>query len=270
MAKLIDFDKKYMAFAAKSLKSFSDLKEDELEKALNDTVSKWVTTDDAELGGRTPDEYFAAMAPRELADNLAAYCAASMNVPEPLYRRIAGTAECAEHLVGIARNRNLSEKARGTALRLLIDMEADGLSALAADILSEGGALEDEAADWLKGAGDDVVEPLFERYEAADEGAREAILDVLCAHPGIQRTAELLKERLLSDHERRALHASYAARLGDESLLAPLFRLCKMSDLTYFDYMEIRNAIEALGGEPGAERQFYGDPDFERLREEPE
>jgi hypothetical protein len=270
MAKLIDFDKKYMSFASKYVKDMANLSEDELEKALNDTVSKWLKEGDAELGGRTPDEYFAKMSPQELADNLAAYGEGGMNVPEPLYRRISGTAECAGPLAEIARNRALGEKTRGTALRLLIDMNAEGLETLAADMLLEGGELSDEAADWLKGAGYGVVGPLLSRYDAADEEVREAILDVLCAYPGVERTVKILSERLLSDHERRALHASYAARLGDESLLGPLKALCGMSDLTYFDYMEIRNAIEALGGEPGAERQFYGDPDFERLRAEPE
>lgn len=270
MAKLIDFDKKYRTFVTGSIRDLSDLKEDELEKTLNDTVRKWLDAPDAELGGRTPDEYFAEMTPEELVNGLAAYGAGGMRVPEPLYRRIAETRECAGPLFEMARDREKGEEARGTALRLLIDMEAEGLAALAVDMLIEGGAPSEEAADWLKGAGREVVEPLLARYGDADENAREAILDALCAHPGVERTAEILAERLISNHEKRALHASYAARLGDEALLQPLMALYGMSDLTYFDYMEVRNAIEALGGEPGEERQFYGDPDFERLREEPD
>ena len=270
MAKLIDFDKKYMAFAAGSLKEMANLKEDELEGALNDSVNRWLAAKDADLDGKTPDEYFADHSPEALTENLLAYCEADMRPPEPLYRRISKTRECAAPLFAIAGNRKLSGKARGTAFRLLVDMEADGLTNLAADMLLAEGEFSDEAAEWLKAAGYGVVEPLLLRYETADENAREAILDVLCAYPGVGRTAELLAERLLSGHEKRALHASYAARLGDEALLRPLEALAGLSDLTYYDYLEIRNAIEALGGDPGAERQFYGDPDFERLREEPE
>lgn len=270
MAKLIDFDKKYMAFAAGSLKDLANLKEDELEGALNDSVSRWLATKDADLNGKTPDEYFADLSPGALTNNLLAYCEAGMRPPEPLYRRIAKTRECVPPLLEIAGKRTLSGKARGTAFRLLIDMEADDLTDLAADMLLGEGELANEAADWLKAAGYGAVEPLLIRYEAADEDAQEAILDVLCAYPGVGRTAEILAERLLSRHEKRALHASYAARLGDEALLPPLEALARLSDLTYYDYLEIRNAIEALGGDPGAERQFYGDPDFERLREEPE
>lgn len=267
MAKLIDFDKKYMTFVAKSVKDLAELKDEELENALNDTVKKWLSTADEDLGGKTPDEYFADLSADELVVNLIAYGDGGMNVPEPLYRRIAETTACAERLISVVRNRNYPEITRGTALRLLVDMNAEGLNALLMDMLLAGGAFSDEAADLLKNAGYEIVEPLLARYDEAGEEAREAILDVLCAYPGIPKTSALLSEHLLSKHEKRALHATYAARLGDESLLAPLLMLYRMSDLSYFDYLEIRNAIEALGGDPGEERQFYGDADFERMRE---
>lgn len=266
MAKLIDFDRKYMAFAAKALKETDSLKDEELENVLNDSVTRWLKTSDADLDGKTPDTYFTDMTPEELAKGLTAYAESGINVPEPLYRQIAKTPACAPQLTEIARNRDLTEQTRGTALRLLCDMEADGLLALNADMLLAGGELSDAAADWLKSAGYAVVEALNARYDAADQDAREAILDVLCTYPGVVTTAKRLTQRLLLDHEKRALHASYAARLGDAALLEPLKKLYNLSDLTYYDYMEIRNAIEAIGGDPGPERQFYGDPDYERLR----
>ena len=37
-------------------------------------------------------------------------------------------------------------------------------------------------------------------------------------------------------------------------------------DLTYFDYLALRDAVESLGGDAGEERTFYGDPDYEALR----
>lgn len=267
MKKLIDFDKKYMAFVARALKDMPALEEEAIEGTLNDLAARWLATRDAELGDRTPDEYFAKMAAPELMENLVGYGEAGMNVPEPLYRRISETDSCVEALARIARNRNLRADTRCTALRLLLDQNADGIFELAVDMLLEG---VEEASDWLKGAGYRVVEPLIAHYHSAEDARREAILDVLCAYPGVPRTAEILADALIVRHEKRALFASFAARLGDEALLKPLKALEKMSDLTYFDYLEIQNAIEALGGEPGPERQFYGDPDFEQLRAEPE
>lgn len=48
--------------------------------------------------------------------------------------------------------------------------------------------------------------------------------------------------------------------------MGPLRAALSLSDLTYFEYLEIRNDIEALGEEVEGEREFYGDPDYEYLR----
>ena len=42
--------------------------------------------------------------------------------------------------------------------------------------------------------------------------------------------------------------------------------MIQLSDIGYVDYIELRNAIESLGGDPGEERTFYGDPDYEAMR----
>ena len=90
-----------------------------------------------------------------------------------------------------------------------------------------------------------------------------ALMDVLCSYPGAPGVAERLTERLYNDPEHRGYYAMQAEKLGDEALIEPLLRLSQLSDLGYYDYKEIVNSIEALGGDPGPERQFYGDPDYE-------
>ena len=42
--------------------------------------------------------------------------------------------------------------------------------------------------------------------------------------------------------------------------------MLNLFDLRYLDYIELRDAVEALGGDAGEARSFYGDPDFEALR----
>ena len=73
--------------------------------------------------------------------------------------------------------------------------------------------------------------------------------------------AERLTERLYNDPEHRGYYAMQAEKLGDEALIEPLLRLSQLSDLGYYDYKEIVNSrIEALGGDPGPERQFLRRP----------
>ncbi len=73
---------------------------------------------------------------------------------------------------------------------------------------------------------------------------------------------DMLKNR----PEQRAFAARLLGRYGDARAMEPLKALISMSDITYYEYMELRNAVEALGGEIEHEREFYGDPDYEYLR----
>ena len=53
-------------------------------------------------------------------------------------------------------------------------------------------------------------------------------------------------------------------KLGDERALKDLMAAAQDPDLSYIDYLEIRNSIERLGG-TAPERTFDGDPSFEAL-----
>ena len=53
-------------------------------------------------------------------------------------------------------------------------------------------------------------------------------------------------------------------RLGDTRALPALNQLAEAEGIRYLDYIELRSAIEALGGEAPA-REFYDDPEYEAL-----
>ena len=266
MAALIDFDKQYMLFAAGKLRGKEEIKDDELTQALNDAMREWLSAKADYLGGKTPDEYFADMDARALVDLLAEYCAAKMNVPEPLYGRISSEDACIPLLKALTTDSAVCSAARATALRLLCDMNADGLTEICVAALLSDEESAEIAAEWLKHAGYQAVDALKGHYDKANPDGKAAILDVLACYPGVDATADMLIERLYNDRDRRAMYANMAGRLGDERVLEPLKRLSQLTDMDYFDYKEIVNAIEMLGGDPGEEREFYGDPDYEALR----
>lgn len=266
MAELIDFDKQYMRFTAAKLAGKGEIKDDAVERILNDCMREWLDTKADWLGSKTPDGYFADMTPEELAELVRDYSQAGMEVPEPLYRRVAASPKCAPMLDDLARDASLREGTRATALRLRCDMGGTGLAELCSDMMLDTPVIREIAAQWLERAGYAAAGVLLARYDAAEDDAKDAILDVLCGYPGMDRVPELLRVRLMSDHEHRAMHAAMAAKLGDSELIEPLQTLSRLSEISYYDYKEIINAIDALGGDPGDERQFYGDPDYEALR----
>ena len=64
--------------------------------------------------------------------------------------------------------------------------------------------------------------------------------------------------------DRQALLAGYLGKLGDDRALPALEKAAKRDDVRYLDFIELRNAIEQLGG-TAPEREFDSDPDYEAL-----
>jgi len=266
MKSLIDFDKEYMKFAAVRLQGKTEFKDDELEQLLNDAMREWLSTPLDALGGKTPDGYFDGMSAEDMTELLARYCAAGMAVPEPLYRKMAGDALCVGALAQLMRSENANDATRATAMRLICDIDAPETDIICVEALGYDGEAVEIAADRLKSAGYHVVDMLSEVYEIAYGDKKALIMDILSCYPGVDSTADRLIERLYNDRDRRAYYAILAGKLGDERLLEPLMRLSQLTDMEYYDYKEIVNAIDALGGDPGVIREFYGDPDYEALR----
>ena len=88
---------------------------------------------------------------------------------------------------------------------------------------------------------------------------------MLCNFPGNGKTYELVMERFQREKEHIAFFASLLGKLGDERAIPALTRAMQESGINYLDYIELRNAIEALGGDAPAERDFSGDPYYESL-----
>ena len=61
-----------------------------------------------------------------------------------------------------------------------------------------------------------------------------------------------------------AILAACLGRLGDARALPALNLLAEDEGIRYLDYIELRSAIEALGGE-APRREFYGDSEYEAL-----
>ena len=72
-------------------------------------------------------------------------------------------------------------------------------------------------------------------------------------------------ERFLREEEHVALFASLLGKLGDERAIPALLDAMQNREINYLDYIEVRNAIEALGGDAPEERDFTGDPYYESL-----
>jgi hypothetical protein len=107
---------------------------------------------------------------------------------------------------------------------------------------------------------------LLERYDDAGEFGQQRILGICANFPGDDRILSYMLDKLRNRPQQRALYASFLGKLGDPRAIDAMKPFLTLTDIGYLDYIELRNAIEELGGDPGEERTFYGDPDYEAMR----
>ena len=124
--------------------------------------------------------------------------------------------------------------------------------------------LADNALDSLRDMGKEALQPMLENLNKANEAGQEALLDVLANFPGHENVYQLAVRLFEKNPNRRALFASYLAKLGDPRALPVLIAAANEENCRYMDFIELRAAIEELGGE-APEREFYDDPEYEAL-----
>ena len=88
---------------------------------------------------------------------------------------------------------------------------------------------------------------------------------MLSHFPGNEQIFKLAMRLFEERKEKRALFAGYLAKLGDDRALPALIQAAEAPDLPYLTFIEIRNAIDELGG-VCPEREYEDDPEYEALR----
>ncbi len=271
--KCIDFDKQFMAYTerwmAENMSKYENV--DAMEAEMPEVYMRWLNQPASWLDGATPGEYFVQFDDADaLVEWTLNYERQGIDVPDMLLERIVDLGEVSiAPLMKLSADKERSTQSRMMALNMLRELDSDAPLNLAIELILEHGReneLADVAAELLSGIGHEAVEPILSKMEEASEDAQITFLDVLCNFPGDERIYTYTVNMFLRRDDLRGLLASYLSKLGDERAVEPLKKVLKLSDLKYLDYIEVRNAIEALGGEVEEEREFSGDTDYEWLK----
>lgn len=273
MNRPIDLEHLFHHYVADHLHKAGELDEDAAGEMAEKLYAEWADAPCAALDGCSPRAWFARLdTPEALVETLTAYARADMEPPELLLDRFFDVgAVCAAPLEALARDGGESAALRAQALDLLNGLDEARAVRVATDAVlaaQESDAFCELAAEILAGRVDaDIADRLLDGYDAVPDFARTLILEALCNFPGDARVYERMLEMLKNRPEQRADAARLLGRYGDARAIEPLKALLDLTDIGYYEYMEVRNAVEALGGEVESEREFYGDPDYEYLRE---
>lgn len=271
--KCIDFDKAFSLYAmqwfrdhGKEYKNY-----DAMEAAMPDVYARFLDTPADFLAGAKPGEYFNAWDDAKvLIDWMEDYYKQRVPVPDMLLNRITELGEPAEkRLFALLQKERAPQEARMTAVSLLGEME----STLPMQLYiswqlhrAPEDELCDAACERLAQMGEEAIEPMMAFLADANDAGKEALCGVLSyyADDSGKVLHELLRLiRLPGAHV--AVLAGYLGRLGDERALETLIDLALEEDVSYLDYIELRSAIEQLGGD-APERNFdESDPEYEAM-----
>ena len=244
---------------------------DEMEEDLPRIYMSFLNTRAPWLGNVTPGSYFTQFEdPKVLVDWLRQYCDERVPVPDPLLEQIAAVGKpCEKRLVELLKDEEAEEEARMTAVGLLREMESVQPKMLYINWQLERGPeddLKDNALESLTAMGECVIQPILQQIGKAGDAGREALLEVLCHFPGNEQIFRIALDAFRTHPEKRALFAGYLAKLGDDRALPELTEAAKAPDLPYLTFIELRNAIESLGGNC-PERVYDDDPEYDALRD---
>jgi len=270
----INFDERFERFVADWMrKNAAAYKNniDRMEAKIPEVYLQWLNTPMGWLDGHTPGAYFhqfhdAGM----LTAWMLAYFAKKVPVPDQLFERITALGTKAEEaLLAVLDDAGAPEEARLSAISMLTEMEsAAPLERYVKWIAGREARDEraDMAAESLIAMGRGVVEPVLQAVRGATSAGVETFVDVLCNFPGDPAIYELTIGMFHACPRKRALYASFLGKLGDARAMGALMEAIENPGISYLDYIELRNAIEALGGDVPADREFFGDPYYESLR----
>lgn len=273
--KCINFDRAFERYMAEWMKENSEKYKDDMdviEDMMPDVYLEFLKKPADFLDGVAPQDYFEQFDNADMLVNwLCDYIAQGVPVPDLLLERVTALGNPAEKsLLALVARDDLPEGTQMTVISLLREMESKAPMQRYIDYiasLEEPSDKGDLCAEALMSMGESVVEPILATLSGAGQTGRDIFADVLSNYPGDERIYELMIERFVTRDERRALFASYLAKLGDERAIPMLKEAAQSPDINYLDYVEVVNAIEALGGERPPEREFSGDPYYESLRQ---
>lgn len=264
--KLIDFDAEF----AKALNRWIEdnrtkyKNADDMEDAAPEVYAQWLSTPADFLDGKTPASYFKSYEDSgALIELLKQYLENELPAPDPLLSRLNDLAD-EDALLTLVTDAAAPLEARMLGIDLLRELESekpmvDFIRWQVERTMDED--LLDSALESLCAMGSKAVGPAKIAFMAADDAGKEALLDVLSQATGDNEVLDFAIRRFKECADKRALYAGYLGKLDDDRALEPLLNTAEAKDISYIDFIEIRNAIERLGGEAPF-RDFSDDPTY--------
>ena len=240
------FFKKYLA------ENLGKMSEEEIENQIPELYAEFGKTPNEKLGGKSPEEYFKAFGDDGLIAALKESVKNGNDVSDFLCDEIESRDGINDKLCDLIATTSDDELATYCVNMLGADVPKEYLERFL-DIIADEGAgesLTESLTELLRDNGDKVKEKLISVYSDNKNSPRKGnFVEIMSRTSPDDRIFGILCDELKNDEKNLSLNAAYVARYGDDRALPILEELIKKDGITYYDFKELKNAIEELGGE---------------------
>lgn len=256
---MVDFDELFEKYFEKwYAKNAGKYMPEQVEMMMPDIYGKWLTAFHAEINC-APKDYFSAYGTAELLDMIRSDIKNGKSVSDLVTDAITEKGDDAAVFSALKSAESEGERA------LLIGVLSAMGSKLPLELYSywvRTGDVEPEirehAAEVLKDYAAEVVGSLMKDAFDLDSQTQLLIADIVCTQSGNEAVYKLLTG-IFIEGENIELASAYLAKFGDERAIPMLKEYIERPDINYVEFIEVRNAIEALGGEVEERRDFSED-----------
>ena len=119
-----------------------------------------------------------------------------------------------------------------------------------------------EAYEYLQEDCEEIVDAMLEKFYQSQGETADMLIEILSEYKGNKAIYMGLVSYLYRGDD-VALYARLLGKYGDESAIEVLKSFAESTDLNYNEYMEIRNAVEELGGYTAALNAIRGEENTE-------
>ena len=250
MIKHIDFDKLFDDYVNEYLTSvLGKIKPEEIEKKIPAKYIEWLTTESEELDGITPKQFIDGL--RD-SGNFGAYLKSYVDAGEDISSIIAEscTAEDIPVLIDIVRNYPDYACPACAIIKDIKSTEADKVVlGIVLNPESEP-ALVDIAVEMLSdGTHPEIVDDILRVIDDMDDLTQRNLVDILYRYKGNNRIYEWIVRLWRREIELRHIYCSYLGSYGNPDAIELLLDYADNAIMDYYGFIELRNAVEMLGGE---------------------
>ena len=218
------------------------------------------------LDGKTPKEYAAELREDgEIFDYVSKCLENNIEVTDTICDEVVRAEGATEYLNGLLYENNKDAKLLAALLLKEIDdeeVEDIFISVLTNDEMPD--EVKTVAFEYLSDGDDCVPEKILEIINSVPEKNQGILVEVLSNFKGRKDVFYWLVTMLLRAED-VPTYAGLLGRYGDAAAIDILKSFASEVDINYVEFVEIRNAVEELGGEMTEEKDFSDDPYYKYI-----